>query len=308
MQENITLNGVFAVPPLARAADPRRSIDFDENARIVHRITEAGISRLIYGGNAFFYHVTLREYEQVLEWLNHIQRDGIWFIVSAGPSFGRLMDQALLLRRFGVSCVMVLPCGDPRDPTGIRQGLREFVEASGARIIAYIKEESNLGSDPERDLDMLGELVDDGLCIGIKYAVVRQDPRIDPYLEALLQRVDRSKVISGIGERPAVIHLRDWRLPGFTTGSGCIAPSQSSAVFAACERRDFNHAEQLREHFLPLEDRRDQWGPARVLHHAVELAGIAKTGAIPPFVSPLSAEQQKCIQAIVQKLIARENK
>ena len=40
---------------------------------------------------------------------------------------------------------------------------------------------------------------------------------------------------------------------------------------------------------MPLEDLRDAWGPARVLHHATELAGIAPTGPIPPFVSPLDA-------------------
>ena len=39
--------------------------------------------------------------------------------------------------------------------------------------------------------------------------------------------------------------------------------------------------------FMPLEDLRDAWGPARVLHHATELAGIAPTGPIPPYVSPL---------------------
>jgi 4-hydroxy-tetrahydrodipicolinate synthase len=307
-QEAISLNGVFAVPPLARTADSCRSIDFEKNARIVRHIAGGGIRRLIYGGNAFFYHVTLREYEQILEWQHHLQRDGLWFIVSAGPSFGRLMDQAPLLRRFGVSCVMVLPCADPRDPAGIGQGLREFVEASGTRFLAYVKEESNLGADLERGLDMLGGLVDDGLCIGIKYAVVRQNPRVDPYLQALLQRVDRGKVISGIGERPAVIHLRDCGLTGFTTGSGCVAPAQSAAILTACERGDFAEAEQLREHFLDLEDMRDKWGPPRVLHHAVELAGIARTGAIPPFVSPLSADQQKCIQPVVQELVARERK
>lgn len=195
MHEPLTLNGVFAVPPLARTADQRRAIDFEENLRIVRHIASGGITRLIYGGNAFLYHVTLAEYEQILEWQSHLQREGLWFIVSAGPSFGRLMDQAPLLRRFGVSCVMVLPCGDPRDPSGIGQGLREFAEA-----------------------------------------------------------------------------------------------------------------EQLRTHFLSLEDLRDRWGPARVLHHAVELAGIAKTGAIPPFVSSLSIEQQKCIQPIAQQLVAREQK
>jgi dihydrodipicolinate synthase/N-acetylneuraminate lyase len=306
MRESQAFNGVFAVPPLARTADHRRAIDLEQNERIVRSIAGGGITRLIYGGNAFFYHVTLQEYEQILEWQTHLQREGLWFILSAGPSFGRLMDQAPLLRRFGVSCVMVLPCGDPRDPAGIGQGLREFADASGARILAYVKEETNLGAEKDRGLDILGELVNDGVCIGVKYAVVRPDPAVDPYLQALLQRVDRARVISGIGERPAVIHVRHWGLPGFTTGSGCLAPSRSAAILNACQRANDVEAEQLRAEFLAFEDLRDRWGPARVLHHALELTGIARTGAIPPFVSPLSIEQQQVIQPIAQQLVARE--
>ena len=73
--------------------------------------------------------------------------------------------------------------------------------------------------------------MDSGVCAAIKYAVVREDPAQDDYLAGLLRRVDRTKVISGIGERPAVVHMRDWGLPGFTTGCGCVAPRpQPSAV------------------------------------------------------------------------------
>lgn len=305
-QEPLALHRVFAVPPLARTADRRRAIDFDESARIVRHLTQGGVDCLMYGGNAFLYHLSLREYEPLLEWLSGLQRDGVVCIPGAGPSFGRLMDQAPLLRFFGFSYAMVLPCGDPRDAAGIGMGLREFAEASGARLICYVKEEMNLGSDLERGLDVLGELVDEGICVGIKYAVVRQDPKVDGYLEALLRRVDRGKVISGIGERPAVVHLRDWGLPGFTTGSGCLAPSLSMAILRACRKGDFAEAERVREHFLALEDLRDAWGPARVLHHATELAGIARTGAIPPFVSMLSAEQQQRIEPVTRELVGRE--
>jgi len=99
-------------------------------------------------------------------------------------------------------------------------------------------------------------------------------------------------VISGIGERPAVVHLEQWGLPGFTTGSGCVAPALSQGVFDSCIRGNFDAARQLRECFIPMEDLRDAWGPARVLHAAVDLAGITPSGPIPPFVSALSASQQ----------------
>jgi dihydrodipicolinate synthase/N-acetylneuraminate lyase len=305
-QNLISLDGVFAVPPLARAPGKARAIDFEENLRIVRYIAKGGVSRFIYGGNAFLYHLTLDEYEQLLEWQAGIKEDGLWLILSAGPSYGRLMDQAKLLRRFALPCVMTLPCGDPRDAAGLEQGLREFAQAAGVRLMLYLKEESNMGADRMAGLDTVGKLVDEGICIEIKYAVVREDAAQDHYLDELIKRVDRSKVISGIGERPAIIHLRQWGLPGFTTGSGCLAPTLSAAVFSACRAGDYAEAERVRSRFLDLEDLRDAWGPARVLHHALELAGVARTGPIPPFVSELSAEQGNRIRPVVQELLAQQ--
>jgi dihydrodipicolinate synthase/N-acetylneuraminate lyase len=303
---NDRLSGVFSVPPLARVPGKTRAIDFEQNARIVRYLADGGISRFIYGGNAFLYHVTLAEYEQLLEWLTSVKQQDLWLIPSAGPSYGRLMDQAGLLRRYPVPCVMTLPCADPRDAAGLEQGLREFAEAAGTRLMLYLKEEANMGADLMAGLDVVAKLVDEGLCIAIKYAVVRKRPEEDAYLEQLLKRVDRCKVISGIGERPAVTHLRQWGLTGFTTGSGCLAPSLSAAIFSACRARDYAEAERLREQFLGIEDLRDAWGPARVLHHAVEQAGIARTGPIPPFVSELSMEQKHKLQPVVQELVAQQ--
>lgn len=301
-----SVQGVFAVPPLARTPGRDRSIDFEQNSRIVHYIAKGGITRFIYGGNAFLYHLTLHEYEQLLEWQAEIERDGLWLIPSAGPSYGRLMDQAKLLRRYAVPCVMTLPCGDPRDAVGLERGLREFAEAADVRLMLYLKEETNMGMNLPAGLDLVARLVDKGVCVAIKYAVVREHPENDGYLDELIKRVDRRKVISGIGERPAVTHLRKWGLPGFTTGSGCLAPTLSAAVFYACGAGDYAEAERIRSRFLAIEDLRDAWGPARVLHHALELAGIARTGPIPPFVSELSPEQRNRIRPVVQELLTQQ--
>src|SRR5262249_8580661 len=181
--------GVFPVPPLARRHDAGRSIDFAQNDRIVAHIARSGITRLIYGGNAFLYHVTLAEYEQMLDWLSGLP-DALLPIPSAGPSFGRAMDQASLLRRYQFPLVMMLPCGDPRDAFGLEAGIRDFAQASGMPVMAYLKDESNFGADREAGLDAVARLIDSGVCSAIKYAVVRQDPAKDEYLEGLLQRVD----------------------------------------------------------------------------------------------------------------------
>jgi dihydrodipicolinate synthase/N-acetylneuraminate lyase len=301
------LRGVFAVPPLARRADARRSLDFDENGRLLRHMIAGGITRFLYGGNAFLYHLTLAEYEELIGWLAGFQ-GGAWAIPSVGPSYGRAMDQAALLGRGRFPCAMALPCADPRDARGLEAGLREVSEAAGLPLILYLKDESNFGADLTAGLDAVARLVDAKVCVAIKYAVVRADPRQDAYLRALLERVDRRLVVSGIGERPAVVHMRDFGLPGFTTGSGCLAPRMSQTVWEACAREDWTAGEQARTRFLPLEDKRDAWGPARVLHAAIELAGVARLGPIPPFVSALSEAQRSELAPVARELHERESR
>jgi dihydrodipicolinate synthase/N-acetylneuraminate lyase len=295
------LRGVFAVPPLARRADVRRSLDFEESGRLVRHMAAGGITRFLYGGNAFLYHVTLAEYEALLEWMAGFS-EGHWAIPSLGPSYGRAIDQAVLLARHRFRCAMALPCADPRDAAGLEAGLREVSQAAGMPLILYLKDEPNFGADLQAGLDAVARLVRDGVCVAIKYAVVRADPGRDAYLQALLERVDRGLVISGIGERPAIVHMREFGLPGFTTGSGCLAPRLSQRLWEACARADWAAAERTRARFLDHEDKRDAWGPARVLHAAIELAGVAQMGPIPPFVSALPEAPRGELAAIARAL------
>lgn len=282
--------GVYAVPPLCRQQGSRRAMDLPANDAMRDHIAAGGITHLLYGGNAFLYHVSLDDYAELLGWMASAP-DSLWMIPSVGPSFGRAMDQAGLLQVFPFPCAMLLPCADPRDADGLEAGAREIAQRAGLPLILYLKDSDNWGRDHLRGLDAVARLVRDGVAIALKYAVVCQDPAVDPYLEALLSRVDRAVVISGIGERPAVVHMEQWRLPGFTTGSGCVGPALTGRVFDACVRGDFDAARHTRDLFIPLEDLRDLWGPARVLHAAVDLAGITPTGPIPPFVSALSPGQ-----------------
>ncbi|MBV8858161.1 MAG: dihydrodipicolinate synthase family protein [Acidobacteria bacterium] len=301
------MRGVFPVPPLARRPDAGRAFDFEQSGRLVRHMQGRGMTRFLYGGNAFLYHLTLAEYEQLLEWLSGFEGD-LWAIPSLGPSYGRALDQARLLRRYKFPCAMMLPCADPRDAAGLERGYREASDAAGMPLILYVKDESNFGGDHEAGLDAVARLVDDEVCVAIKYAVVRQDPARDPYLEHLLARVERGRVVSGIGERPAIVHMRDWKLPGFTTGSGCLAPRLSAQLFQACAEGDYEKAEELRAKFIPLEDLRDAWGPARVLHHAAAAAGLAETGPVPPYLSALSATQLEQLKPVAETLLDEDTR
>ena len=296
------LGGVFAVPPLARRAGPSGGLDLEQNDRVARHILAGGMTRLLYGGNAFLYHVTLPDFEDLIAWMAQVGSDA-WMIPSIGPSYGRAIDQARLLRRYPFPAAMLLPCSDPRDASGLERGAREIAETLGRPLVLYLKEESSFGAREADGLDAIARLVDEGICVAIKYAVVRSDPAVDAYLEALLARVDRRYVVSGIGERPAVVHMQRWGLPGFTTGSGCVAPRLSAQLLEACACGDTAAALAIRERFLPLEDLRDLHGPARVLHAAVVAAGIARLGPIPPFVSDAEPQLVARLAPVAQALL-----
>ena len=297
------LHGVFSVPPLARNHDAQRSLNLAENDKIVRHIASGGVTRFLYGGNAFLYHISLRDYAALLEWMASYDEPDYWMIPSFGPSFGRALDQAELLRKYKFPTSMLLPCADPRDAAGLERGIREIADAVGTPLVLYLKDENNFGADKEAGLDAVARLVNDGLCSFIKYAVVRKDPREDAYLDSLLKRVSPNLVVSGIGERPAIVHLRDFGLAGFTTGTGCLAPRESQQILEACLAKDWATAETLRELFIPHEDLRDAWNPGKVLHHATTLAGIAEAGPLLPFLSPLSEEKLSQLQTVARALV-----
>jgi dihydrodipicolinate synthase/N-acetylneuraminate lyase len=287
---------VIAVPPLARTADLR--LARAANASLVRHLEAGGVSTLLYGGNANLYHVGLYEYAALLDELESIASPATWVIPSAGPDLGKLIDQAQILRARRFPTAMALPLTFPITMPGAATGLRRFAEALGRPIVVYLKAEGYL--TPE----LVKSLVDDGLVAAIKYAIVRKDPREDAFLSRLLDLVDRRLVVSGIGERPAIVHLRDFSLAAFTSGSVCVGPRGSTQLLAACQRKDWATAERLRERYLPLEDLRDAHSPIRVLHEAVTLAGIADMGPMLPLLSNLEPEHHGAVQAAARALRA----
>jgi dihydrodipicolinate synthase/N-acetylneuraminate lyase len=289
---------VLAVPPLARNAD--LSLNRAANAALIKHIEGGGITTLLYGGNANFYHVGLREYPALLDMLAELAAPGSWVVPSVGPDFGRMMDQAVVLRERQFPTAMILPQTFPMTVGGAEDGIRRFAESFGKPVIVYIKADGYL------TVEAVARLVGRGLVAGIKYAVVREDPRKDAFLGKLVEAVDRRYIVSGIGERPAIVHLRDFGVGGFTTGSGCVGPRGSASLLVALKNKDYNRAETLRAAYIPLEDLRDKHSPIRVLHEAVRLAGIADTGPILPLLSNLEPEHHDAVKKAAQALLAAD--
>jgi dihydrodipicolinate synthase/N-acetylneuraminate lyase len=289
---------VVAVPPLARRPD--LSLDRDANRAIVRHLETAGVRSLMYGGNANFYHLAVSAYAETVDMLAEIAGDDTWVLPSAGPDYGKLLDQAAILRTRAFPTAMLLPMTFPFTDAGLADGLRRFSDALGKPVVVYIK------ADPYFAPATLGALHRDGRLVAIKYAVVRDDPGRDAYLDAILQEVPRGMVVSGIGERPAIVHLRDFGLVSFTTGSGCIAPRLSMTLLDLLKRKRYDEAEAVRAAFLPLEDARDDISPIRVLHDAVMLAGVADTGPMLPLLSGLSPDQRARVAPVATTLLERD--
>jgi len=219
-------------------------------------------------------------------------------IPSVGPCYGTMMDQAAILRQHEFPTVMVLPMQGVLTDDGVATGFRHFVEAFGRTSVLYLKDEAYLRPATA------ARLVKDGLVSFIKYAIVREDPSRDPYLTELLDLIGGDAIVSGIGEQPAIIHVRDFGLTGYTSGCVCIAPALSQRMLLAIQGGAWHEAEKIREQFRPLEDLRNAIHPIRVLHEAVVGAGIADTGELLPLMSRVAEAHRPTIAAAARALLA----
>ena len=294
MTSDTLASSVIAVPPLAR--DEALALDASENARVVRHLESGGVRTLLYGGNAALAHVALSEYAELLGLLVDATADTTTVIPSVGPQYGMMMDQADVLRDHDFPTVMLLPSRDGHTPAGLASGIARFVDKFGRPIVLYIKHDGMI------DVQTVEQLHRDGLISWIKYAIVREDPEQDPFLSRLLDAIGTGCVVSGIGEQPALAHLRDFGLTSFTSGCVCVAPALSMTMLSALKQADFATAEQIRRQFAPLEALRDEINPVRVLHAAVRLSGIANTGPITAFWSAVSPQQEQAIESVVREL------
>lgn len=289
-------SSVLAVPPLAR--DDSDRICRQENERLMRHIEGGGVSMLLYGGNANLYHIRPSEYASLLEMLEATAGKETLVIPSVGPSYGLMMDQAEILKSTRFPTAMVLPTKAVMTEAGLMNGFRRFVEAFGRPAVLYIKEEGYISPEGA------AELVRDGLVSFIKYAIVRKDPADDDFLDRLVSLVDTPLICSGIGEQPALIHMTKFRLNGYTSGCVCVNPALSQQMLRAITSKDYDLAEKIRRIFLPLEDMRNEIHPIRVLHEAIALCDIAKTGRHFPFLSGITESAADRVRRVATELLA----
>jgi dihydrodipicolinate synthase/N-acetylneuraminate lyase len=268
------------------------------NEKIIRWIEAGGVTTFLYGGNAVFYHMRLSEYADALTIIAESAAPTSLMIPSVGPTYGIMMDQVEILNQFNFPTVMLLPQKEIADEKGIATGIRKFAEAYGKPIVLYLKHDRWLSPS------IVDKLVKDGLVSWIKYAVVLDQPLEDRYLREVLDVAPANIVVSGIGEQPAIIHMRDFGVGSYTSGCVCVAPKLSMDMLRAIQAKDYAQAESIREVFRPLEDLRNGIQPIRVLHHAVKAADIADTGPMQPLLGELETSQEQSIAIASKELRA----
>ena len=286
---------VIAVPPLAR--DSNLDWNVAENVRQIRHLESGGVTTLLYGGNAALSHVSISEYASLLKMLTEAAGPQTIVVPSVGPTYGMMMDQATILRDFSFPTVMLLPSRDGTTPAGIATGMKRFVDRIQRPAVLYLKTEEMV------DVETVQKMFNDGLISWVKYAIVRKDAGNDPFLSGLIDAIGPSLIVSGMGEQPAAIHLRQFNLSGFTAGCVCVAPQLSTNMLRALQAKDYETAERIRKQFLPLESLRDSINPVRVLHAAVSLCGVCNSGPISPFLSPVKESDQAAIKVAAEELL-----
>ncbi len=290
---------VLAVPPLARHSD--LSLNASANGALIRHLEAGGVRTLMYGGNANFYNIAVSEYAALLDMLTQLAGADTWVIPSIGPDYGKALDQIAILKERNFPTAMMLPAAGIYTDSGAATNIRKQAEKLGKPLIVYIKSDTYIQPATMRALEA------DGVVAAVKYGTPRASDEAtqrDSFLKELIQNISPSKIISGIGERPAIIHLRDFGLQGFTSGSVCIAPRGSMAILKLIKAARYDEAQALRAHYLPLEDQRDAINPIRTLHEAVTLTGIADMGPILPTMSNIEERYFDGVRAAARALLA----
>jgi dihydrodipicolinate synthase/N-acetylneuraminate lyase len=291
-------SSVFAVPPLARRDD--LSLHPEAQQKLVRHIEAGGVTTVLYGGNANLYNMRISEYAEFLALIERTAGERTWVIPSAGPDFGRLMDQASLLRGARFPAVMILPLAFPSMPGGVARGLRLFSDACDKQLVLYLKSEQQLR------IEDVAALAAEGRVCAIKYAIPRAQPTDDAFLDRLLREVDPAIVACGLAEKPSLTHLLQYRLASYTSGGVCIAPRLSTRLLRCAQAGDQAGAQQAREAFLPLESLRERAQVFAVLHEAITLSGIAEMGPLLPMLDFIDERDRSPLRSIVRDLVAAE--
>ncbi len=289
---------VVAVPPIALNREGK--IAREANCRIMRHIADGGIKTVLYGGNANLYHFGAEAYREAIVRLFADCPPELTLLFGIGPDFGKAMDQTADILKAEVQNVLLLPMAFPSDPSGVEKGIRLLADRFRFPLVVYIKRDRYL--EPRA----VESLVSDGCVSFVKYAVEREDPENDAYLDELVAAIGENRIASGMGETPIANHIGKRQLSTFTSGAVCIAPAASNELLHVLRSDNEKGVDELIQPFLEFERIRAELGGTAVLHDGITLSGIADCGPLTPLVSNLDRAGLEAIRPAIAGLLAAE--
>ncbi len=286
---------VIALPPLARDEDG--ALSRAQNQRLLRHVASGGVRVVAYAANANLYHISRTDYAAMLEMLGEITDESMVAIPGVGPDFGALTDQAEMLRGTDFPAAHLLPSHGPGTETGLLRGIRRFVEQAEKPVVLEWNREDSMPVDGVRGL------LEDGMVAWIQYGIRRDQPASDALLSEIVRVAGPGRVVSGLGERAAVVHLRDFGMPTFASGAAAIAPALAQRMLDRIRRGGVVEAEEIRGVFRKFGILREKAGAVAVLHEGVSFAGIAHTGPVLPFLSEVEDDYRSRVREAAQTLL-----
>ncbi|MBC7856595.1 MAG: dihydrodipicolinate synthase family protein [Pirellulaceae bacterium] len=286
--------------PLTPMSEGGRRVEYERLTMFARDLYEAGIRVFLpAAGTGEFHSLSTREVVQCVE----ATKAGVGpdAIVIAPVGFG--LAHALEIGRGAIENeadgLLVMP---PVHPYLCDEGVREYLLTLAKELplplLAYKK-----GPAPSDAL--LLELCKAGKLAGVKYG----ENILDAAAKLVKAVGDAAVVSCGIAERyAAYFHLAG--AIGYTSGAGNLCPRLTLAMHAALVRSDYAEATRLLNILRPIEEYRARAGDSyniSMLKAAMQATGRDFGPARLP-QRPITASEQREIEALVEPILAQEQK
>ncbi len=294
-----TMATVQLVPLTPMSQDGKR-VEYERLTMFTRDLYDAGIRVFLpAAGTGEFHSLSAKEVVQCVE----ATKAGVGpdAVVIAPVGFG--LAHALEIGRGAIENeadgLLVMP---PVHPYLCDEGVRDYLLALAKELplpmLAYKK-----GPAPSDAL--LLELCKSGKLAGVKYG----ENNLDAAAKLIKAVGDAAIVSCGIAERyAAYFHLAG--AVGYTSGAGNLCPRLTLAMHGALVRSDYAEATRLLSILRPIEDYRARAGDSfniSMLKAAMKATGRDFGPARLP-QRPITANEQREIEALVEPILAQEGK
>lgn len=294
-----SMSTVQLVPLTPMSPDGKR-VEYERLTMFSRDLYDAGIRVFLpAAGTGEFHSLSTKEVIQCVE----ATKAGVGpdALVVAPVGFG--LAHALEIGRGAIDneadALLVMP---PVHPYLCDEGIRDYLTTLAKELplpmLAYKK-----GPAPSDGL--LLELCKSGKLAGVKYG----ENNLDAAAKLIKAVGDAAVVSCGIAERyAAYFHVAG--AIGYTSGAGNLCPRITLAMHAALVRGDYAEATRLLNILRPIEDYRARAGDSyniSMLKAAMKATGRDFGPARLP-QRPITANEQREIEALVEPILAQEGK